>query len=733
MKKLLSLALITVLFSVLAIGVLAMEQNFINPVALGADPFILKDDGTYYLYVTGDNLGYRVYSSKNLVEWTAHGHCLVKDDVYLDPDSKYENLFWAPEVIKYEGKYYMAYTAQHRVGIAVADNPLGPFKSPEGSKYLLPYYNNIDGNFFLDDDGKMYLYYVTQQATRVDDYVSKAGNNIWGCELDMNTLTIKSDTVKLLQQWDETTEAVSKLNEGPFMIKHNGKYYLTFSADKYYMTSYSVNYAVSDSPLGEFKRDFNNPVLKCDDLDYADADNPHLYGPGHHSFVEAPNGKDMLIVYHAHRTGKSWNGTVGTGTEFRPNYDNPFCGPRNTCIDLAWFDASGVLRAGSKDNPGVPTAVAQPVLEGTELTRKTYFTGAFEKIPTLPTVYVAYTDGSDDNTGAKDSPLKTIEKALGLLKKGGTIVLTQGYTSAVSLSLSTRGPLYITGLNNSVHLEFKYINISSAVYFDNLVFYPKSVNEVSAIVCNFNDVVMGEGVSCINRPRADRDYPLLIGGKWYYTGEQTDPVYGNNFKPSEDKMTNTKAFTFAVLGGTWQVCTAGSVKGMDVVDGTAPGATVVIGNLAKPIPGLTVADLAPVGSLGEATEVVTPPVAQKTEIKMTIDSLIATVNGESKTLDAAPIIRNSRTMLPVRFVAENLGATVGWDDATKTVSVKSADTTIEIVIGAATAKVNGKEIALDSPAFIENSRTYLPVRVVAENLGATVSWDDATKTATLVK
>ena len=125
--------------------------------------------------------------------------------------------------------------------------------------------------------------------------------------------------------------------------------------------------------------------------------------------------------------------------------------------------------------------------------------------------------------------------------------------------------------------------------------------------------------------------------------------------------------------------------------------------------------------------------AGKTVVKMTIDSLTAFVNGTAKTLDAAPIIRNSRTMLPVRFVAENLGATVSWDDATKTVSVKSADTTIEIVIGAATAKVNGAEIALDSPAFIENSRTYLPVRVVAENLGATVSWDDATKTATLTK
>ena len=125
--------------------------------------------------------------------------------------------------------------------------------------------------------------------------------------------------------------------------------------------------------------------------------------------------------------------------------------------------------------------------------------------------------------------------------------------------------------------------------------------------------------------------------------------------------------------------------------------------------------------------------AKTTEIKMTIDSLTATVNGEAKTLDAAPIIRNSRTMLPVRFVAENLGATVGWDDATKTVIIKRDATVIEIVIGSRVAKVNGKNIALDSPAFIENSRTYLPVRVVAENLGAEVSWDDATKTATLTK
>ncbi len=130
-----------------------------------------------------------------------------------------------------------------------------------------------------------------------------------------------------------------------------------------------------------------------------------------------------------------------------------------------------------------------------------------------------------------------------------------------------------------------------------------------------------------------------------------------------------------------------------------------------------------------------PPRSNKVEIKMTLDSLTATVNGEAKTLDAAPVIKNSRTMLPVRFVAENLGATVGWDAATQTVSINGTGVVIQIKIGYAFATVNGRNIALDSPAYIDpsNNRTYLPVRVVAENLGATVSWDDATKTATLTK
>ncbi len=135
----------------------------------------------------------------------------------------------------------------------------------------------------------------------------------------------------------------------------------------------------------------------------------------------------------------------------------------------------------------------------------------------------------------------------------------------------------------------------------------------------------------------------------------------------------------------------------------------------------------------------TLPGAGQTELKVTVGSLTAFVNGASQTLDAAPIIKNSRTMLPVRFLANTFGINndgIVWDDATKTATLKNDTTTIVITIGAPSMTVNGETVALDAPAVIESSRTYLPLRAIANALGVSndnIVWDDATKTATLVK
>ena len=90
-------------------------------------------------------------------------------------------------------------------------------------------------------------------------------------------------------------------------------------------------------------------------------------------------------------------------------------------------------------------------------------------------------------------------------------------------------------------------------------------------------------------------------------------------------------------------------------------------------------------------------------------------------------------MLPARFIAENLGAAVEWDAEGRRVLIKKADVTIEIYIDSDKALVNGEIVVLDSPAFIENDRTYTPVRFIAETLGATVDWDEETRQVIITK
>ena len=118
---------------------------------------------------------------------------------------------------------------------------------------------------------------------------------------------------------------------------------------------------------------------------------------------------------------------------------------------------------------------------------------------------------------------------------------------------------------------------------------------------------------------------------------------------------------------------------------------------------------------------------------MTVGKKEALVFGKTKSNDVAPVIKNSRTMLPARFVAENLGAKVSWDEEKGLVTITGKDVTILLTIGSDKATVNGKEVSLDSPAFIENSRTYTPVRFIAEALGAKVSWIESEQKAVITK
>ena len=127
---------------------------------------------------------------------------------------------------------------------------------------------------------------------------------------------------------------------------------------------------------------------------------------------------------------------------------------------------------------------------------------------------------------------------------------------------------------------------------------------------------------------------------------------------------------------------------------------------------------------------------KKIVLKLQIGNKTMYVNDNPQEIDVPPQIIEGRTLLPIRWVAEPLGASIGWDANEKKVTVSLKDTIIELWIGKNIARVNGVDTPIDPnnpkvvPMIIQG-RTMLPVRFVAENLGCQVDWDANTKTVTI--
>ena len=128
-----------------------------------------------------------------------------------------------------------------------------------------------------------------------------------------------------------------------------------------------------------------------------------------------------------------------------------------------------------------------------------------------------------------------------------------------------------------------------------------------------------------------------------------------------------------------------------------------------------------------------PPKDETIIIKFYIGKTTYYVNDELMTMDVAPIILEGRTLLPIRYVAETLGATVEWEQKEQKVTIRFKETIIELWIGNNTARVNGEYKFIDSaninvkPITIPPGRTMLPIRFIAENLGCKVDWNPELK------
>lgn len=102
------------------------------------------------------------------------------------------------------------------------------------------------------------------------------------------------------------------------------------------------------------------------------------------------------------------------------------------------------------------------------------------------------------------------------------------------------------------------------------------------------------------------------------------------------------------------------------------------------------------------------------------------VDGEQVLFDQPPVIENDRTLVPVRAIAEKLGAEVLWDDATRTATVKKDGNIVTMTIDNKIITKNGIDIEIDQPPVIRGSRTLIPARALAENLDCLVEWNPET-------
>jgi len=272
-----------------------LHTTYTNPVGdslFMGDPFVLRHEGRYYLFGTTDsNDGFRCYTSANLVEWETAGFAYRKND-----DTWAQSLFWAPEVEYYGGRFFMTYSARDRAtgrlltALAVSERPEGPYQDLY-APWFDQGYSAIDAHIFVDDDGQPYLYFSRNGAQ--DGY---SFGIIYGAALQRDLSGLVNEPVLLMeaeQEWEKIHYDVNRCNEGPFVLKKNGRYYMTYSANHTFMPGYGIGYAVADDPLGPWMKSTTNPIAGTDlEAGYS--------GAGHSSITTSLNGRELFIVYHTH-------------------------------------------------------------------------------------------------------------------------------------------------------------------------------------------------------------------------------------------------------------------------------------------------------------------------------------------------------------------------------------------------------------------------------------------------
>lgn len=304
------------------------EIVFQNPLPIElSDPYILSaSDGKYYMYGSSEDLGFKAYSSSNLIEWKDEGMVYYGNT----PESWAGDHFCTPEVYERDGKYYLFYSANwkhnpdnekenFRIGVAISDKPTGPFKELNKAPIFDVGYPTIDPNlFFNQESGRVYLYYTRCSYKHpvksvVSDWIQQKGwfdeveeSWIYGVELKPDFSGIMGEPVLLLRapltmnepqnEWENSSVMNREINSrslsAPFVFKRKNLYYMTYTANHFGGKDYAIGYATAIHVLGPFIKSRENPVLQKEMENKSG-----IKGAGNNMVLTLPD-QQMLCVYN---------------------------------------------------------------------------------------------------------------------------------------------------------------------------------------------------------------------------------------------------------------------------------------------------------------------------------------------------------------------------------------------------------------------------------------------------
>lgn len=316
-------------------GLSAFAQNPFIKGQYTADPTARVFNGKVYVYPSHDIISpieperkwfcmadYHVFSSKDLINWQDHGMILDQKDVPWGNPESYS--MWAPDCIEKDGKYYFFFPANVKegrgfgVGVAVADNPEGPFVARE---------KNIEGVSGIDPcvikgyDGKYYIYWGGGglMCAQIKDDFTALDESTPSQEMKFGDRSFKRVGVDVAKDLPEG------FKEGPFAFTRNGKYYLTYpwvrgkagdpGPDGQPLDNHTetLAYAMSDSPYGPFE--FKGLIMK---------ESPTYCWTNHHSIVEY-EGQWYLFYHH---------------NDYSPEFDKN----RSVRCDSLFFNEDGTIK-----------------------------------------------------------------------------------------------------------------------------------------------------------------------------------------------------------------------------------------------------------------------------------------------------------------------------------------------------------------------------------------------------